>query len=94
MKSTFFILGILIQLILRNTYKNQKIRYQSVHLFITFLIWLGSFLWSSRKEFSMKSIFEETGGTYSDINGYLIPNLTISDSPPPWQMGPHTEALS
>jgi hypothetical protein len=30
----------------------------------------------------MKSIFEEMGGTYSDINGYLIPNLTISDSPP------------
>jgi len=30
----------------------------------------------------MKSIFEETGGTYSDINGYLIPNLTISDSTP------------
>ena len=30
----------------------------------------------------MKSIFEEMGGTYSDINGYLIPNLTISDSAP------------
>ena len=30
----------------------------------------------------MKSIFDEMGGTYSDINGYLIPNLTISDSPP------------
>jgi len=30
----------------------------------------------------MKSIFEEMGGTYSDINGYLIPNLTIPDSPP------------
>ena len=30
----------------------------------------------------MKSIFEEMGGTYSNINGYLIPNLTIPDSPP------------
>ena len=30
----------------------------------------------------MKSIFEEMGGIYSDINGYLIPNLTISDSAP------------
>ena len=30
----------------------------------------------------MKSIFEEMGGTCSDINGYLIPNLTISDSAP------------
>ena len=30
----------------------------------------------------MKSIFDEMGGTYSDINGSLIPNLTISDSPP------------
>ncbi|MBQ6316060.1 MAG: TnpV protein [Oscillospiraceae bacterium] len=30
----------------------------------------------------MNSVFEEMGGTYSDINGYLIPNLTISDSPP------------
>ena len=30
----------------------------------------------------MKSVFEEMDGTYSDINGYLIPNLTISDSPP------------
>ena len=30
----------------------------------------------------MKSIFEEMGGTYSDLNGYLIPNLTIPDSPP------------
>ena len=29
----------------------------------------------------MKSVFEEMDGTYSDINGYLIPNLTISDSP-------------
>ena len=30
----------------------------------------------------MKSIFDEMGGTYSDINSYLIPNLTIPDSPP------------
>ena len=30
----------------------------------------------------MKSIFEEMGGTYSDINGYLIPNLSMPDSPP------------
>ena len=31
----------------------------------------------------MKSIFEEMGGTYSDLNGYLIPNLAIPESPPP-----------
>lgn len=30
----------------------------------------------------MKSIFEETGGTYSDISGYLIPNLAMPESPP------------
>ncbi len=30
----------------------------------------------------MKSIFEEMGGTYSDINGYLIPNLSMPDSLP------------
>ena len=30
----------------------------------------------------MKSIFEEMGGTYSDINGYLLPNHAIPDSPP------------
>lgn len=24
-----------------------------------------------------KTIFEETGGTYTEINGYLIPNLTL-----------------
>ena len=30
----------------------------------------------------MKSTFEEMGGTYSDINGYLIPNLSMPDSPP------------
>ena len=30
----------------------------------------------------MKSVFEEMDGTYSDISSYLIPNLTISDSPP------------
>ena len=30
----------------------------------------------------MKSIFEEMGGTYSDINGYLLPNLAIPESPP------------
>ncbi len=30
----------------------------------------------------MKSVFEEMGGTYSDINGYLIPNLSMPDSPP------------
>ncbi len=30
----------------------------------------------------MKSNFEEMGGTYSDINGYLLPNLAIPESPP------------
>lgn len=25
----------------------------------------------------MKSLFEEIGGTYSEINGYLIPNLEL-----------------
>lgn len=30
----------------------------------------------------MKSIFEEMGGTYSNINGYLLPNLEIAESPP------------
>ncbi len=30
----------------------------------------------------MKSVFEEMGGTYSDINGYLLPNLAIPESPP------------
>ena len=25
----------------------------------------------------MKSLFEQMGGTYSEINGYLIPNLTL-----------------
>ena len=29
----------------------------------------------------MKSIYEEMGGTYSDINGYLIPNLAMPESP-------------
>ena len=35
----------------------------------------------------MKSIFEEMGGTYSDLNGYLIPNLAIPESPPPGKWG-------
>ena len=30
----------------------------------------------------MKSIFEEMGGTYSNINGYLLPNLAMPESPP------------
>jgi hypothetical protein len=30
----------------------------------------------------MKSIFEEMGGTYSDISGYLIPNLAMPELPP------------
>ena len=30
----------------------------------------------------MKSIFEEMGGTYSNINGYLLPNLAIPEFPP------------
>ena len=30
----------------------------------------------------MKSIFEEMGGTYSNINGYLLPYLAIPESPP------------
>ncbi len=27
----------------------------------------------------MKSLFEQMGGTYREENGYLIPNLTLSD---------------
>ena len=30
----------------------------------------------------MKSIFEEMGGTYSNINGYLLAYLAIPESPP------------
>ena len=30
----------------------------------------------------MKSVFEEMGGTYSNINGYLLPNLAIPESSP------------
>lgn len=29
----------------------------------------------------MKSFFEENGGTYSMVNGYRIPNLTMPDEP-------------
>ena len=29
------------------------------------------------EETAMKSLFEEIGGTYSEINGYLIPNLEL-----------------
>ena len=65
LKSMFFIPGILIHPILRNTNKNQKNRYQSVHPIMPFPIWLGSFLWSGRKAFTMELFFEETGGTYS-----------------------------
>ena len=30
---------------------------------------------------SMKSIFEEKGGTYTEINGVMIPNLVLDDQP-------------
>ena len=30
----------------------------------------------------MKTIFEEMGGTYSEVNGYLLPNLVAEDVPP------------
>lgn len=30
----------------------------------------------------MKTIFEEMGGTYSEIGGYLIPDLVAEDAPP------------
>ena len=30
----------------------------------------------------MKSVFEEMGGTYSDISSYLIPNLAMPEFPP------------
>ena len=30
----------------------------------------------------MKSVFKEMGGTYSDISGYLIPNLAMPELPP------------
>lgn len=29
----------------------------------------------------MKSLFEQNGGTYSEVNGYLIPNLVLPDEP-------------
>ena len=29
----------------------------------------------------MKSIFEELGGSYSEVNGYQIPDLIISETP-------------
>jgi len=29
----------------------------------------------------MKSLFEQQGGTYSIVNGYRIPNLTLPDEP-------------
>ena len=29
----------------------------------------------------MKSLFEQQGGTYSLVNGYRIPNLTLPDEP-------------
>lgn len=29
----------------------------------------------------MKTIFEEMGGTYSEIGGYLIPDLVAEDAP-------------
>ncbi len=30
----------------------------------------------------MKTIFEEMGGSYNEVNGYLIPNLVIQESEP------------
>ena len=30
----------------------------------------------------MKTIFEEMGGCYNEVNGYLIPNLVIQESEP------------
>ena len=30
----------------------------------------------------MKTIFEEIGGSYNEVNGYLIPNLVIQESEP------------
>ena len=30
-------------------------------------------------EITMKSLFEQNGGTYSVVNGYQIPNLTMPD---------------
>lgn len=29
----------------------------------------------------MKTQFEQNGGTYSEVNGYLIPNLVLSEQP-------------
>ena len=29
----------------------------------------------------MKSLFEQNGGTYRNVNGYQIPNLTLPDEP-------------
>lgn len=30
----------------------------------------------------MKTIFEETGGSYSEVSGYRLPNLAMPDAPP------------
>lgn len=30
----------------------------------------------------MKTIFEETGGSYSEVSGYRLPNLMAPDAPP------------
>jgi len=32
-------------------------------------------------ETKMKSFFEENGGTYTEVNGYLIPDLVLPDEP-------------
>ena len=30
----------------------------------------------------MKSLFEQNGGTFRNVNGYSIPNLTVNSEPP------------
>ena len=36
----------------------------------------------------MKSLFEQMGGTYRQVGGYLIPNLALPDEPE-YQIGKH-----
>ena len=34
-----------------------------------------------------KSIFEQMGGTYTEVNGYLIPDLKLPDDNDDWEIG-------
>ena len=40
----------------------------------------------------MKTIFEEMGGSYSEVGGYRLPNLAMPDTPPIGIWGSGTSA--